>query len=231
MILKGHDWLNHVQFSPTDPYTLMYAHEGPSDKVDRIWAIRYDGTQNKLMHERTDANETVNHEFWGPDGHTIWYDLQKPSGKNFYLASYDVQSGQRKLYHLDKVASSVHYGISKDGTLFCGDGRNTALPAAGSNTQGKTPWSRQWIETLKPIPLDATAATDPKMASWFDFNNKVSGKEVSLAGWLKPERLVNLSKNNYLRDEPNARFSPDGKYVIFTSNMFGSSYVFAVETK
>ena len=29
--------------------------------------------------------------------------------------------------------------------------------------------------------------------------------------------------------EPNPRFSPDKKYVLFTSNMFGRSYVFAVE--
>ena len=31
----------------------MYCHEGPWQKVDRIWTIRTDGTQNKLMHDRT----------------------------------------------------------------------------------------------------------------------------------------------------------------------------------
>src|SRR4029079_2916371 len=36
-------WLNHVQFSPTDPALLMYCHEGPWHKVDRIWTIRVDG--------------------------------------------------------------------------------------------------------------------------------------------------------------------------------------------
>ena len=29
-------WLNHVQFSPTDPSLLMFCHEGPWHKVDRI---------------------------------------------------------------------------------------------------------------------------------------------------------------------------------------------------
>jgi oligogalacturonide lyase len=30
--------------------------------------------------------------------------------------------------------------------------------------------------------------------------------------------------------EPNVRFSPDKSMVFFTSNMFGPSYVFGVET-
>jgi oligogalacturonide lyase len=37
-----------------------------------------------------------------------------------------------------------------------------------------------------------------------------------------------MSHHNY-RLEPNVRFSPDKSLVIFTSNMFGSSYVFGVE--
>jgi len=32
-------WLNHEQFSPTDPDLLLYAHEGPWDQVDRTWLI------------------------------------------------------------------------------------------------------------------------------------------------------------------------------------------------
>jgi oligogalacturonide lyase len=32
-------WLNHVQFSSTDPSLLMFCHEGPWHKLDRIWTI------------------------------------------------------------------------------------------------------------------------------------------------------------------------------------------------
>lgn len=48
-------------------------------------------------------------------------------------------------------------------------------------------------------------------------------------GELKVERLVNLQANDYSRCEPNSRFSPDGKWVIFTSNMSGENQVYAVE--
>jgi oligogalacturonide lyase len=47
-------------------------------------------------------------------------------------------------------------------------------------------------------------------------------------GVFHSERLVNMSHHNY-REEPNVRFSPDKKLVLFTSNMFGPSYVFGAE--
>ena len=53
VLLHSTDWINHLLFSPTDPNLLMYCHEGPWHKVDRIWTIRTDGTHNTLIHKRT----------------------------------------------------------------------------------------------------------------------------------------------------------------------------------
>jgi oligogalacturonide lyase len=49
-------------------------------------------------------------------------------------------------------------------------------------------------------------------------------------GKLKSERLVNLAKHDYSL-EPNGTFTPDGKWLVFRSNMFGPTHVFAVEVK
>jgi len=43
-IHRANDWLNHLLFSPTDPTLLMFCHEGPWHKVDRIWLMRTDGS-------------------------------------------------------------------------------------------------------------------------------------------------------------------------------------------
>ena len=44
-------------------------------------------------------------------------------------------------------------------------------------------------------------------------------------------RLVNLKNHNYSL-EPNGRFSPDDKWLIFRANMLGGvSHVYAVEVK
>ena len=96
-IHQANDWLNHLLFSPTDPSLLMFCHEGPWHKVDRIWTIRTDGTQLKKIHTRTMAMEIFGHEFWSADGKTIWYDLQTPRGEDFWLAAYDVDTGERTL--------------------------------------------------------------------------------------------------------------------------------------
>src|SRR5262249_13629124 len=85
-IHKGTDWFNHVQLSPTDPTLLMFCHEGPWHKVDRIWTIRTDGTALRKRHARSTKMEIAGHEFFGADGKTIWFDLQTPRGKEFWLA-------------------------------------------------------------------------------------------------------------------------------------------------
>ena len=49
------DWLNHLQFSPTDPTLLMFCHEGPWHKVDRIWTDprhRREPRPRTLVHQR-----------------------------------------------------------------------------------------------------------------------------------------------------------------------------------
>jgi len=47
-------------------------------------------------------------------------------------------------------------------------------------------------------------------------------------GVFRAEKLVNMAKHNY-RLEPNVSFTPDEKWVVFRSNMFGATYVLAVE--
>jgi len=115
-------WLGHVQFSPTVPNLLMFCHEGPWHKVDRIWTIDINSRKVKSMHKRTVDMEIAGHEFFSPDGKFIWYDLQVPRSVTFYLAATDVISGEEKKYSLSRDEWSIHYNVSKDQKLFAGDG-------------------------------------------------------------------------------------------------------------
>jgi len=47
-------------------------------------------------------------------------------------------------------------------------------------------------------------------------------------GTLDVERLVDLGKHDY-QLEPNVSFTPDGRWIVFRSNMHGASHVYAVE--
>ncbi|HKI87397.1 MAG TPA: oligogalacturonate lyase family protein [Draconibacterium sp.] len=115
-------WLNHIQFSPTDPNLLMFCHEGPWHKVDRIWTINVTGGGPKLMHKRTMDMEIAGHESFSSDGKHIWFDLQMPRGENFFLASVDIATGKEIRYSLTRNEWSIHFTISPDGKWFAGDG-------------------------------------------------------------------------------------------------------------
>ena len=122
-------WLNHVQFSTTDPKLLMFCHEGPWHKVNRIWTIDLDSRQVKLMHNRVMDMEIAGHEWFSPDGKVIWYDLQMPRGATFYVSGTDVTTGWEKKYQLDRNQWSVHYTQSPDQKLFAGDGGDSTAVA------------------------------------------------------------------------------------------------------
>lgn len=137
-------WLNHLQFSPTDPHLLMFCHEGPWHKVDRIWLIHTDGTQLRLVHTRTVPMEIAGHEFWSHDGKTVWFDLQVPRSEKFFLAGVDLASNKETRYALERDQWSVHFNISWDGRLFAGDGGAPNMVAHATN--GK------WIYVFTPQP-------------------------------------------------------------------------------
>jgi oligogalacturonide lyase len=206
-ILKGTDWLNHLEFSPTDPTLLMFCHEGPWHKVDRIWTIRADGTHITKIHPRTMAMEIFGHEFWAVDGKILWYDLQTPRGEDFWVAGYNVETGERTRYHLQRNEWSIHFNVSADGKLFCGDGGDEGQVAHAPD--GK------WIYLFRPELIQ---------------NRGIEEKDFIHPGVFHAERLVNMSKHQY-RLEPNVSFTPDQKWVVFRSNMFGSTYAFAVEVE
>jgi oligogalacturonide lyase len=202
---RATDWLNHLEFSPTDPTLLMFCHEGPWHKIERIWTIRTDGTAITKIHTRTMAMEIFGHEFWSHDGKTIWYDLQTPRGEVFWLAGYNVGTGERTWYHLERDEWSIHFNVTRDGRLFCGDGGDDGQVAHAKNGR--------WIYLFHAEPVP---------------NRGIVDKNFVNPGVLRSERLVNMSKHDY-RLEPNVSFSPDEKWVIFRSNMLGDTYTFAVE--
>ena len=214
VIHRENDWTNHLQCSPTDPRLVMFCHEGPWHFVDRIWTVRDDGTALRLMHRRTMEMEIAGHEFFSPDGKAVWYDLQTPKSGVFWLAGVDLATGARTQYHVERNEWSVHYNMSPDGQLFAGDGGGPGSVAnrAPDGRRLETPGNGQWIYLFRPRLAGVPSPTG----------------ELIKTGWLEAERLVDLSKHNYDL-EPNVTFTPDGKWVVFRSNMHGATHTYAVE--
>jgi oligogalacturonide lyase len=128
------NWLGHIQFSPTDPDVLMFCHEGPWHKVDRIWRYNIKDETTTLMHKRSMPMEIAGHEGFAPDGKSIWFDLQKPRGETFWFAGADVKTGREiASYQLTADEWSIHYAVAPGEKMFAGDGGDPTQVARAPN--------------------------------------------------------------------------------------------------
>ena len=147
---------------------------------------------------RTMDMEIAGHEFWSFDGKRIWFDLQTPRSQEFWIAGVDIASGKETRYRIARDAWSVHYNVSRDDTMFMGDG--------GDATQVAFAKDGMWINLFTVMPGDR----------------------------LQRERLVNMSKHNYVTGrggvEPNGSITPDKRWVVFTGDFHGERHVYAVAT-
>lgn len=207
VVTASNDWLNHVQFSPTDPHQLMYCHEGPWHMVDRIWTIRTDGSQKQSIHSRSMNMEIAGHEFFSYDGKTIYYDLQTPRGEKFWLSTYHLETKKRVWYHLERDEWSVHFQISPDGKVLAGDGGDHEMVAQARD--GK------YLYLFEPTLIEDLGVSAP------------NAEALVRPGKLHSKKLVDMGKHDY-RVEPNVQFSPDQKYLVFRSNMHGAIHTYAV---
>jgi oligogalacturonide lyase len=212
------EWLNHLQASPADPNRLLFCHEGAWHQVDRVWTIRTDGKELKLMHRRTMKYEIAGHEFFSHDGKWVWYDLQTPRSKEFWLAGVNLETGERRRYRIAREHWSVHFNVSRDGKLFAGDGGG---PGSVANL---TPLP----ERKKLDPPGNTQAIFLFTPADTPFETIEVGSEKVKVGALAARKLVDLSKHDY-RLEPNVTITPDKRWVVFRSNMHGATHVYAAE--
>ncbi len=205
-------WLNHLQFSPTDPNMLMFCHEGTWHETIRVWTINVaaDKPVAVAMHQRSMPMEIWGHEWWAPDGKSVGFDLQKPRSGNFFIgnvvldkdAAGNPLAGKETDYPIDRNWWGIHFAMDKGGKTYASDG--------GDPGQVSFAPDGQWINLLRVQP-DGTIAR---------------------------EKLVNMAKHDYVTSasvpghtgvEPNVTFSPDGKYVIFCGTFDGAKHVYAVE--
>jgi oligogalacturonide lyase len=180
-------WLNHMQFNPKDPNLLLFCHEGTWHEVDRIWTIRTDGSEMTLRHKRSMDMEIAGHEFWSWDGRTIWYDLQTPRSQVFWIAGVNVATGQRTQYRIDRDAWSVHYNVSRDDSMFTGDG--------GDETQVAFAPNGRWIN-LFTVQRDSTLKRE-KLVNMAKHNYVTGRGGVEPNGSITPDKKWVIFTGNF----------------------------------
>ncbi len=219
-------WLNHLQFSPTDPNLLMFCHEGTWHEVIRVWVINVTSPNPVAvaMHQRSMPMEIWGHEWWAPDGKSVGFDLQKPRSGSFFIARVPLVMGGSNVrpdaalaspapgaeidFPIDRNEWGIHFSMSKDGTMYASDG--------GDPGQVSFAPDGMWVNLFRVV------------------------KPEGGPGSLTREKLVNMKKHDYVTNasvpgrmgvEPNVTFSPDAKYLTFTGTFDGARHVYCVEVE
>lgn len=198
------EWLGHVQFSPTDPALIEFCHEGPGRELDRMWVIRSDGSALHKIYVKKYPRELQTHEFWSPDGTKIWSDLQTPG----------------LLARTGAFAEAFTYPNLH---LACTDTRTWETK--------RYPYKMRYASRHFNISPDQTMFCGDGEGGSFRLCR--SGKWIFLYriehGKLRVQELCSMAGHFWKTGpEPNTHFTPDGKWVVFQSDVGGTTQVYAV---
>ncbi|MGF6422978.1 oligogalacturonide lyase [Lelliottia sp. 489] len=120
VILQEKRWLGHPIYRPFDDSTVAFCHEGPRDAIDaRMWLINPDGSQLRKVRQHA-PGESFTHEFWVPDGSTLYYVAHKENDPQRYLCSADPLTLENR--QLMAIPPCSHLMSNHDGSLIVGDG-------------------------------------------------------------------------------------------------------------
>ena len=193
------DFIMLPEFHPSDNTLLRYA--GPHHS--RIWVIRRNGTGNRLVYRRDEAKrEWIVHETWNPARPREIITANWPHG----CIGIEIDTGSVR-----PVCSfnAWHPAINRQGTLMCAD---TVYPDVG-------------LQLFSP--LDGVGLPDPlcfpeassEGKHWDTDHCPYDDDDYKQGKW-------KVYAPQYTH--PHPCFSPDGRFVVFTSDRTGSSQVYEV---
>lgn len=205
VIVEGTRGIYHPQFHPTDPERLIYAADPPDP---RMWTVRRDGRDDRCIYENAPDEWFVHETFLGRTDRIIvvhWKHGVREVG---------LQGGAlREVANL----SSWHIASDPDGRrIVCdthlpdiglclidpdsGDYRVLCHPDASSR-------GTQWHEAT-PLPVSQGAP------GWATMVEEETGETAYGPQW----------------SHPHPSFSPDGRWVAYTSDATGYPQAYVVET-
>jgi oligogalacturonide lyase len=193
-----------AQFSPIDPHLILFLRS----MYDCVCTIRSDGTglTNIYCSEcgiGRDVIDYLHDAFFSPDGKTIFY-YQDQWTRAFL-----------RYYHINIPYQRIGVGIVTQEPL----GYLAGLPSMD--------WSTR-LSISSDQTLFCGAGPDTSLFAkrrWL-YLLRPQGKGILP---LKGEKLVKLSELGKRKLLEMCEFTPDSKWVVFDSRMFGPAHIFAVE--
>jgi oligogalacturonide lyase len=196
--------IGHPEFHPHDNSLLRYA----GSYKARIWVVNRNGTGNRLVYQRKPLEkpnqyEWIVHETWNPARPREIISANWPRG----CIGIDIDTGSVR-----RVCSfnAWHPSINRQGTLMCAD---TTFPDIGLQLFSPL----DGVGTPTPLCFPS-ASSEGK--HWNTDHCPYDDEDYQQGKW-----TVYAPQHTH----PHPAFSPDGKYVVFTSDRSGTAQVYEVE--
>ncbi len=125
------EWISHVNVSPTDANVVVYCHEGPWERVQRLWTLLADRGQARPVLAHGQLVSRSGHEAFLDDGRLLVQFSRRltASARDWvhYNAVTDPLEHEPRYYRFP-AGMPTHIQGSHDGRRFVGDGCHLALP-------------------------------------------------------------------------------------------------------
>ena len=211
--------IGHPEFHPSDNTLLRYA----GSYKERIWVVNRDGTDNRLVYQRQPLGkpnqfEWIVHETWNPVPRLNPEPRNLKPGVHWSPREIITASWPNGCFGIDIDTGAVrpvcsfnawHPSINRQGTLMCAD---TTFPDIGLQLFDP----RDGVGM--PTPLCFPEAT-AEGKHWNTDHCPYDDEDYQQGKW-----KVYAPQHTH----PHPAFSPDGRFVIFTSDRTGHSQVYEV---
>ena len=208
IIHRSTDWLNHLQFSPTDPKALMFCHEGPWHRVDRIWSMR--------LGDRAEDRSSPHDEHGNRRSRVLRRGRQDHLVRPADAARRSVLAGGRR----------TRWQRGAGTTWIATTGRSISTSRPTANCSPATAVTRKWSRT--PRMGSGCTCSRRRQSPTSPESRRRTPTTWCIRERCCAERLVDMKTHDY-RLEPNIIFTRDGKWLIFRSNMHGDVHTYMVE--
>ncbi|NUP98928.1 MAG: hypothetical protein HUU35_03620 [Armatimonadetes bacterium] len=132
------EWISHVIVSPTDPNVVVFCHEGPWDRVQRLWRVRADNGECRPLVAHGKLISRTGHEYFNRWGEVVaqYSRRMTPRSKDWlhYNCVVDADGNEERFWRFPSHMPTHIQGSNSDRNLLVGDGCWTSE----SSTDGRS---------------------------------------------------------------------------------------------